>query len=279
MKLISIETGNFKLDGGAMFGVVPKVLWSRQYESDENNLCNLAMRSLLVDTGDRRILIDSGIGDKQDAKFFGYYFLNGDASLARSLQEAGYSAADITDVIHTHLHFDHCGGSVVRANNELIPAFPNAVYHVSRPQWEWANMPNNREKASFFPENYLPLLEHGRLRLVENPGELFPGVEVRFFFGHTDGLMIPIVATDTQKVVFAGDLIPLMAQLPVAWICAYDIRPLVAMEEKELFLNEAYHNNYVLFFQHDIHGECCRVDLSNKGFRAGFPFSLAEVNS
>lgn len=278
MKIVSLETGNLKLDGGAMFGVVPKVLWEKVYPADEKNLCNLAMRSLLIVEGDRRILIDTGIGDKQDATFLGYYYLNGDDTLENSLMQNGLTPADITDVILTHLHFDHVGGAVKRtAEGLLLPAFPNASYYVSRQQWDWATMPNNREKASFLPENFLPLQEHDCITFIEERDNSLPNIELRLFNGHTTGQIVPFIDYNGQTIVYAADLIPLASQVPIAWLCAYDIRPLVSMDEKEQFLKESISNNYALFFEHDIYQECCTLKQTAKGVRVEKGFALSQL--
>lgn len=269
MKLYPINTGNLKLDGGAMFGVVPKVIWSKLYPCDENNLCNWIMRCLLVVTDDRRILIDTGIGTKQSEKFFSNYYLNGDATLDDSLAKAGYSTNDITDVILTHLHFDHCGDAV-RFDKErqvYYPTFRNATYHTSLQQWNWATHPNNREKASFLKENILPLQESGQLNLINGNDELFPGVKVRLFNGHTDGQVIPFIDYNGRTVVYMADLLPSAAHIPQPYVMSYDTRPLITMQEKEQLLREAAENNYILFFEHDLYHEACTVEETEKGVR------------
>jgi len=279
MKLYAIESGNLKLDGGAMFGIVPKVIWNKLYPSDENNLCNWIMRDLLIDTGEKRILIDDGIGDKQDEKFFGNYYLNGDYSLEGSLAKYGYSTNDITDVILTHLHFDHCGGTIKWNNdhNGYEPVFKNASFHVSRRQWNWATDPNNREKASFLKENILPIKESGRLELIENDGELFPEISVRLFYGHTDGQVIPVINTGKNIIVYMADVLPSTAHIPLPYVMGYDTRPLLTLDEKEAFLNEAVANNYILFFEHDLYHECCTLQQTPKGVRVKDTMTLAEA--
>ena len=279
MKLYSILTGNLKLDGGAMFGVVPKVIWNKLYPCDENNLCNWSMRCLLVEEGDRRILIDTGIGNKQSEKFFSNYYLNGADSLDSSLAKVGYTTDDITDVILTHLHFDHCGGAV-RWNEErtdYLPAFKNATYYTSRQQWEWGTHPNNREKASFLKENILPLQEKGRLHLIESDDTLFPGVSVRLFNGHTDGQVIPFIRYNNTTVVYIADLMPSSAHIPLPFVMSYDTRPLITLKEKEAFLKEAVQNNYLLFFEHDLYKECCTVTETEKGFRMKESYNLSDL--
>lgn len=267
MELYSIPTGNLKLDGGAMFGVVPKTMWNKVYPADENNQINLSMRCLLVVDGDRRILIDNGIGDKQSEKFLSHYSLNGEDSLALSLARYGFTPSDITDMFLTHLHFDHCGGSVKynsdRSGFEL--AFPNANYRVSRQQWDWAMNSNRRESASFLKENIKPIEESGRLILFDKEGELFPGFEVRIFNGHSVGQAIPLIRHNGKTVVFAADLIPTMAHLPLPYVMSYDTQPLITLTEKEDFLNEAADNDYLLFFEHDLYNECCTLKRTEKG--------------
>ena len=269
MKLYPIETGNFKLDGGAMFGVVPKVIWSKEYPCDENNLCNWSMRCLLVVDGDRKILIDNGIGEKQDEKWLRYYHLNGDATLNGSLAHAGYRPEDITDVILTHMHFDHCGGSVKwnsdRSGYEL--GFPNATYWTSKQQFDWATRPNRREQASFLKENILPIQESGHLKLIEKEGEYIPGIEFKLFDGHSDGQLIPHIRYNGKTVVFMADLMPSAAHIPMPWIMAYDTRPLQTLEDRERFYGEALKGDYVLFFEHDVFNEAGTIHDTEKGVR------------
>lgn len=263
------------IDGGAMFGVVPKSLWNNQYPADENNLCNLSMRCLLITDGDSKILIDTGIGNKQDSKFFGYYYLNGSHTLKNSLKRNNIAADDITDVVLTHLHFDHCGGAVeYNSNKKLKPTFPIARYWISKQQWNLANNPNPREKSSFLTENFLPLEETGQIKLIENDLELITGVELRLFDGHTDGQIIPYIKYNNKTIVYTADLIPTSAHIPISWICAFDTRPLIILEEKKAFLDEAYENGYTLFFEHDINVECCNLQMTEKGIRVGKSFSL-----
>ena len=277
MHLFKIETGNFMLDGGAMFGVVPKTLWQKVYPANENNLCNLAMRSLLISVDSRNILIDTGIGNKQDDKFFSHYYLNGPWSLESSLKENGLTKDDITDVILTHLHFDHCGGAVeTTPEGELQPAFRNANYWVSKPQWEWATRPNPREKASFLKDNILPLEKSGRLKFIEENTTFIPGIELRLFNGHSSGQMIPFITNNGKTLVFTADLIPTVAHLPAAYVCGYDTQPLVSMEERNTFLKEALENEYILFFEHDINVECCTLTNTEKGIRMERSFTFSE---
>ena len=278
MQLHVIETGNLKLDGGAMFGVVPKTIWEKSYPADENNLCNWSMRCLLVVDGDRKILIDNGIGDKQDDKFLKHYYLNGDDTLEKSLQNVGYTSDDITDMVLTHLHFDHCGGSIVKVKEDTYsPAFKNANYWVSRQQWEWATNPNRREKASFLKENIFPIKESGQLKIIENDGELLPNIEVKLYNGHTDGQMIPFIKYKDKTIVFMADLLPSAAHVPMPYIMAYDTRPLVTLKDKESFFEEAIKNEYILFLEHDLYNECCTIHETEKGPRVKETFKLSKV--
>lgn len=278
MKLYKIETGNLKLDGGAMFGVVPKVIWNKIYPSDENNLCNWAMRCLLVVTDDKRILIDTGMGDKQSEKFFKHYYPNGNETLESSLKENGFGTDDITDVIITHLHFDHVGGAVkYDENKNLIPTFKNATYHVSKAQWELATNPNRREKASFLPENFIPLQEHNCLNIIESEGELFPNIEVQIYDGHTVGQIIPIINYKGQKIAYGADLFPSTAHLPMPYIMSYDTKPLETLKDRKRFFDNAIKDNYILFFEHDLYNECCTLHETPKGVRANKTFKLETL--
>lgn len=279
MKLYSIETVNCKLDGGAVFGVVPKVIWQKVYPADENNHCIWAMRCLLVVNDDKRILIDNGIGDKQDEKFFMHYFLNGNDTLKNSLNKYGFTEDEITDVVLTHLHFDHCGGGIKYniEKTELELVFKNANYWVSKQQWEWAIKPNRKEKASFFKENILPIKEKGRLKLIEKDMELFPYFYIKLFYGHTEGLVVPLIKYKDKTIVYMSDLLPTTAHIPVAYIMSYDVRPLVTLKEKEQFLGEAAENEYILFLEHDGYNECCTVRNTEKGVRLKKTFKFSEV--
>lgn len=267
MKIIPINTGFFKLDGGAMFGVVPKSLWERTNPADAKNLCSWAMRCLLIDTGDRVILIDNGIGNKQSEKFFSHYYLHGDDTLLKSLEENGYHPDDITDMFLTHLHFDHCGGGVVRTENGFEMLFKNAKYWTNKAHWKWATEPNPREKASFLKENLIPMLESGQLHYVESEGELFPGFSVRFFSGHTDAQMIPFITHQGKTLVFVADVLPSTGHIPLPYVMGYDTRPLITLKEKKSFLDEAAENDYILFLEHDYYNECCTVQQTEKGVR------------
>ncbi len=279
MKVASILTGNLKLDGGAMFGVVPKVMWNKLYPADENNLINLTMRCLLIHTGKHVVLVDTGIGNKQSDKFLGHYYLNGSETLHNSLQAEGYSPEDITDVILTHLHFDHCGGAVSwnADKTDYVPTFPNATYHVSKLQWELANNPNDREKASFLKENYVPLLTHGCLNLVETESEIIPNISVRFFHGHTAGQMLPLIRYNDKTIVYMADVLALSAHIPLPYIMGYDMQPLVTLEEKKKFLTEAATHNYILFYEHDYYTEASTVHETEKGVRLLNTLSLKDL--
>jgi glyoxylase-like metal-dependent hydrolase (beta-lactamase superfamily II) len=279
MNLHVINTGNFKLDGGAMFGVVPKSLWQHAYPADENNMCNLSLRCLVVETEDRKIMIDAGLGTKQDERFLNFYYLNGSDSLEKSLQAEGLDRNEITDVILTHLHFDHCGGAVDYKpdTGTYKPAFPHAVYWVSKDQWEWALYPNPREKASFLKENFMPLSDHSCIRFIESNSFLSPQIEIRLFYGHTAGMAVPILHIgDNKTLVYTADLFPTAAHIPVSWVCGYDTQPLVSMKERAEFLSEACEKKYTFFFEHDIHTECLTLKRTEKGIRADKTLSLKE---
>lgn len=279
MKLYSIETGFFKLDGGAMFGVVPKSIWNKLNPADANNMCNWAMRCLLVETGDRLILIDNGLGEKQDEKFFSHYYLNGDDSLHKSLAKAGFSAADITDVFLTHLHFDHCGGSVKwnadKTGYEL--AFPNATFWSNEKHWNTATQPNAREKASFLKENILPIQDSGRLKFLKDGEELLPGFKSFFVYGHTEAMMLPVIQWNGNTVVYCADLIPSAGHIPVPYVMAYDMNPLITLEEKSKFLKEAVNGNYILFFEHDPVAECCSLQITERGVRVKETMKVCDI--
>ncbi|MBN2615291.1 MAG: MBL fold metallo-hydrolase [Bacteroidales bacterium] len=281
MKLTPIETGNLKLDGGAMFGVVPKVMWSKVYPADENNLANWAMRCLLIEDGDRKILIDNGIGDKQGENFLKHYYLNGEETLESSLEKAGVKPEDITDMVLTHMHFDHCGGSVKYTEDRsgFALTFPNATYWTSRQQYEWAINPNRREKASFLKENILPIEESGHLKLIEQEGEYIPGIEFKLYDGHTDGQVIPHIHVNGKILVYTADLMPSVAHLPMPWIMAYDTRPLQTLKDRERFYAEALENDYILFFEHDLYNEACTLVDTPKGIRADKVGKLSEFIS
>jgi glyoxylase-like metal-dependent hydrolase (beta-lactamase superfamily II) len=279
MKLYSINTGFFKLDGGAMFGVVPKSMWTKLNPSDENNMCNWAMRCLLIEDGNRLILVDNGMGTKQDAKFFGYYFLNGDDTLEKSLSKNGFGKDDITDVFLTHLHFDHCGGSIERAGDKLLPAFKNATYWSNEKHWEWATNPNDREKASFLKENILPIKESGQLKFIDTIDgiDFSPAMKIRLVSGHTESMMLPQIQYNNKTIVYMADLLPSVAHIPVPFIMAYDTRPLETLREKKAFLSEAVKKDFILFFEHDPLIECCNLQLTDRGVRSKDTFNLSGV--
>jgi glyoxylase-like metal-dependent hydrolase (beta-lactamase superfamily II) len=279
MELFTVDTGFFKLDGGAMFGVVPKSIWSRTNPSDENNLCPWAMRCLLVSDGNRLVLIDNGIGDKQDARFFSHYYLHGDASLAKSLQQLGVHPTDITDVFLTHLHFDHCGGSVkYGSHGQYELTFPRATYWTNEDHWNWATFPNPREKASFLEENILPLQEHGVLKYLDLATKsLFPGFDFLTMDGHTDKQMLPKMQYKGHTLVFMADLLPSVGHIPLPYVMGYDTRPLLTMEEKANFLEQAAKEQWILFFEHDPIHECCTVKMTEKGVRVDQTFKLDEI--
>ncbi len=274
MKLYPIETGNFKLDGGAMFGVVPKTLWSKTNPADAKNLIDIAARSLLIEDGNKLILIDTGIGNKQSENFFSYYYRWGNHSLDSSLNKLGFHRDDITDVFMTHLHFDHCGGSIQwnKDRTGYEPAFKNAVFWSNKDHWEWAIHPNVREKASFLKENLLPMQESGQLKFIsriENATleESELGFSILFVDGHTDKQMIPQIKYKEKTIVFMADLMPTVGHIPLPYITGYDTRPLLSLSEKESFLNKAVQNNYYLFLEHDAHNELCTVQHTEKGVR------------
>jgi glyoxylase-like metal-dependent hydrolase (beta-lactamase superfamily II) len=279
MKLQLFNIANFKVDGGSMFGVVPKMLWSRVYRSDENNLIVLTLRSMVVETAEHIILIDTGWGDKQDEKFFRHVNLHGGEGLIAGLKERGYRPEDITDVFLTHLHADHCGGGIRGGkdghNYELT--FPNATYHVSRSQWEWAVKNNLREADSFLEENILPIGQSGHLNLIDREGELFPGFSLMICYGHTPGLMIPMIKYKERILVYAGDLIPTIAHIPLIWNMSYDIESLKTIEEKERLLTSALLGGYILVFQHDEHVECCNLEMTPKGIRSKDKFEFRDI--
>lgn len=286
MKLYSINTGFFKLDGGAMFGVVPKSLWNKINPADGNNLCSWALRCMLIEDGDRLILVDNGNGDKQDEKFFSHYHLHGDDTIDKSLARYGFHREDITDVFLSHLHFDHCGGSIRREGDKLVPAFPKAQFWSNKEHWDWAVHPNEREKASFLRENILPIQESGQLKFVEvadvEDGRLGTtvfdeNISVRFVNGHTHAMMLPQVNYNGKTVVFMADLLPSQGHIPLPYIMGYDMFPLTTLNEKKSFLKEAVENEYILFFEHDPVYECCTLHNTSKGIRPDKFFRLDEI--
>lgn len=285
MKIYPLNTGDFKLDGGAMFGVVPKSIWSKTNPADDNNMCNWSMRSLLIEDGNRLMLIDTGIGDKQTEKFFAHYYLHGDDSLHGNLKKLGFSADDITDVFLTHLHFDHVGGAI-RWNKDRTgfePVFKNAVYWSTEDHWKWATEPNPREKASFLSENILPIQESGQLQFIERNGEytknVFDNIDVLFVDGHTESMMVPHIRYQEKTLVFMADLLPSTGHIPLPYVMGYDTRPLLTLTEKEKFLNKAADQELILFMEHDSVNECCTVQQTEKGIRLKSTHSFSELFS
>lgn len=286
MKIYPIETGNLKLDGGAMFGVVPKSIWQRTNPADSNNMIDLTMRCLLIEDGERLILVDTGIGNKQSDTFFGYFYLSGDFSLDSSLAKLGFHRDQITDVFLTHLHFDHCGGGIQwnATKTGYEPAFKNAKYWSNKSHWEWATKPNPREKASFLKENILPIQESGQLEFIDLMGQSFLknselGFDILSVDGHTEKQMIPQFQYKEKTIVFAADLLPTTGHIPLPYVMGYDTRPLLTMNEKELFLKEAADKEYILFLEHDAHHELCTVKHTEKGVRLQNSYTFNEVFS
>jgi len=278
MNLHVIDTGHFKLDGGAMFGVVPKALWNRHQPADENNRCTWAMRCLIIEAHGRVILIDTGMGNKQDDKFRSHFEPHGEGDLLASIARAGYTREEITDVVLTHLHFDHCGGAVQkRPNGDLELTFPNAIHWSEENHWKWATDPNPRERASFLKENILPIKESGMLKFVNDDTEIIPELWFAIADGHTHGMLIPHLEIGEETLVFMADLLPSPTHIPLAWVMGYDIDPLQTIREKEAFLAEAADNNFILFYEHDPVIECSRVVQTEKGFRASDMLSLADI--
>ncbi len=304
MKLYTINTGYFKLDGGAMFGVVPKSMWNKLNPADENNMCSWALRCLLIEDEGKLILIDNGMGNKQDAKFFGHYYLHGDDTLDKSLARHGFTKDDITDVFLTHLHFDHCGGSIKIEGDKLLPAFKNADYWSNERHWKWATEPNAREKASFLKENILPIKESGRLkffdlgnnsaglnailpesagltsndsRLTLHNSQLIKDLSFYTVNGHTDAMMLPKINYKGRSIVYMADLLPSIAHIPLPYVMGYDMFPLTTLNEKRAFLNEALEKDYVLFFEHDAKNECCNLQMTEKGIREKDVFKLSDL--
>jgi len=285
MKIYPIPTGNFKLDGGAMFGVVPKSLWQRTNPPDENNMCSWSMRCMLIEDGDRLILIDTGIGEKQSEKFFGYYFLHGDDTLDGSLKKHGFHRDDITDVFLTHLHFDHCGGAIQwnKEHTGYEPAFRNARFWSNERHWRWATQPNAREKASFLKENILPIEESGQLNFVQvennKDGRYSTPLpfDIQLVSGHTDAQMCPIITYKDKKLIFMADLLPSVGHIPLPYVMGYDTRPLITLSEKEKFLNEAANKGYYLFLEHDSVNELCTVKQTEKGVRLDQTHNFNEI--
>jgi glyoxylase-like metal-dependent hydrolase (beta-lactamase superfamily II) len=288
MQLYSINTGFFKLDGGAMFGVVPKSIWNKVNPADENNLCSWALRCLLIEDGNRLILVDNGNGDKQDAKFFSHYHLHGDDTLDKSLAKYGFHRDDITDVILTHLHFDHCGGTIRRDGDRLVPNFKNATVWSNEEHWQWATHPNDREKASFLKENILPIQENGQLKFIPIPNRenllrqlasanFTDSISIRIADGHTRAMMLPQIQYKDRTIIFMADLLPSQGHIPLPYVMGYDMFPMTTLDEKKTFLEEAVDNNYILFFEHDPKVECCTLQRTEKGIRPKDFFSLDSL--
>lgn len=285
MKLYPIQCGNFKLDGGAMFGVVPKSLWQKTNPADDKNLIDLGMRSLLIEDGKKLILVDCGLGNKQDDKFFGHYSLYGGDSLEKNLAKYGFVKEDITDVFLTHLHFDHCGGAIEWNDDKTgyRPAFKNAQFWTNENHWDWATNPNPREKASFLKENIFPIQESGQLNFLPLPKTGNYGfapdlkMDVIFVDGHTEKQMLPVIQYQEKTIVFAADLIPTTGHIPLVYVMGYDTRPLLTMEEKDKFLKQCVENDYLLFLEHDAHHELASLKMTEKGVRLDETFSFNEV--
>lgn len=295
MKIYTINAGYFKLDGGAMFGVVPKSIWNKLNPADNNNMCSWALRCMLIEDEGKLILIDTGMGDKQDAKFFSHYYMFGDDTLDKSLAKYGFTKDDITDVILTHLHFDHCGGAIIKDDNNLVTAFKNATYWSNERHWLWATKPNEREKASFLKENILPIKESGQLAfvpvaknknwrvdgealmLLNIPSGLINNLSYKLVSGHTDAMLLPQINYKGNTIVFMADLLPSTAHIPLPFIMGYDMSPLITLQEKKSFLQEAVTNNYILFFEHDPVNECCTLQMTDKGIRVKETFRLDEI--
>jgi glyoxylase-like metal-dependent hydrolase (beta-lactamase superfamily II) len=285
MTLQTLDTGLFKLDGGAMFGVVPKSIWQKQSPADERNLCDWALRCLLVEQGNRLMIVDTGVGDKQDAKFFGYYDLPNGKTLSGAVEQAGYSVNDITDVLLTHLHFDHAGGAVRyrdASRTTLEATFPQATYWSHSGQWDWAVNPNPRERATYLIENFMPLQANGQLQFLDRDGLNMPGVDFIYLDGHTEKMTLPVfqLGADTNKprtVAFCADLIPSAAHIPIPYVMGYDVRPLLTMDEKTSFLNRALDENWLLVFDHDPTCEAATLERTEKGIRVKDKGTLAEL--
>ena len=286
MKLYTINTGYFKLDGGAMFGVVPKSIWNKINPADENNMCSWALRCLLIEDENRLILVDNGMGDKQSEKFFSHYYMHGEDTLEKSLSKYGFTKEDITDVFLSHLHFDHCGGSIIKEGDQLVPAFKNATYWSNKEHWDWAVFPNDREKASFLKENILPIEESGRLQFVEVSGGVdgrlgstpfMENISVRFAHGHTQSMMLPQIKYKNRTVVFMADLLPSAGHIPLPYVMGYDMFPLTTLHEKKSFLQEALEGDYILYFEHDPVNECCTLQQTDKGIRPKDFFKIEEI--
>lgn len=279
MQLYSINSGHFKLDGGAMFGVVPKSMWNKLNPADENNMCSWAMRCLLIESGNRLILVDNGMGNKQDEKFFGYYYLHGNDSLEKSLNTYGFSCDDVTDMVLTHLHFDHCGGSIKynKDKSGFEPAFKNATYYSNKKHWDWATNPNPREKASFLKDNILPIQESGQLKFIDASSKLITELSFLEVNGHTEAMMLPVIEYKGTTVAYMADLIPSAGHLPIPYVMAYDTRPLETLKEKEIILKKAAENDWKLFLEHDPSIECISLEKTEKGIRKKESLLVADL--
>jgi glyoxylase-like metal-dependent hydrolase (beta-lactamase superfamily II) len=277
MNLYTIDTGFFKLDGGAMFGVVPQSIWQKTNPADERNLCTWATRLLLIEDGKNLILIDTALGDKQDDKFFGHYFRHGDATIDSSLGKYGFHRDDVTDVILTHLHFDHCGGAVVRDGERLSPAFKNARFWSNEKHWHWALNPNPREKASFLKENIMPIQESGQLHFVADGDGFSEHIALRYAYGHTEAMMLPQITYKGKTILYMADLLPSVGHIPLPYVMSYDVRPLTTMEERQHYWEEIVDNEYILFLEHDPVHPCCTLQRTEKGIRLNETFRLEDI--
>lgn len=278
MKLYTINTEFFKLDGGAMFGVVPKVLWQRTNPADANNLCTFTNRLLLIEDGDRLTLIDTGMGDKQSDKFFSHYYIHGEDNLDKSLRAHGFHRDDITDVILTHLHLDHCGGAVRREGEKLIPAFKNARFWSNKKHWQWATEPNPREKASFLKENILPIQESGQLNFIKEGADYDENIAVRLAHGHTESMMMPQIKYKGHTILYITDLLPTVGHIPLPYVMGYDTRPLITLEERQNYWQEIMEKEYIIFFEHDPIHECCTLQMTEKGIRVKETFKFSDID-
>lgn len=278
MNLYTIDAGLFKLDGGAMFGVVPKSIWQHINPADENNLCTWATRLLLIEGEGRLILVDTGLGNKQDAKFFSHYHPHG-ANIDDSLAKHGFNKNDITDVILTHLHFDHVGGAIEKTIDQLVPAFKNATFWTNEKHWEWAIHPNEREKASFLKENIFPLQESGKLKFIEEKDQVsfIKGVNIRYAYGHTEAMMLPQINYKNKTILYMADLLPSVGHIPLPYVMSYDMFPLKTLKEKKMYLEEALNKHYILFLEHDPINECCTLKQTEKGIRLDKTFRLQDI--